>query len=30
MSMDQYEAMQEIMTIPGDRDMVDQIRRSIF
>jgi antitoxin YefM len=29
MSMDQYEAMQETMTILGDRDMMDQIRRSL-
>jgi antitoxin YefM len=29
MSMDHYEAMQETMTILGDRDMMDQIRRSL-
>jgi antitoxin YefM len=29
MSMDQYEAMQETMTVLGDRDMMDQIRRSL-
>ncbi|MEE4362482.1 MAG: type II toxin-antitoxin system Phd/YefM family antitoxin [Desulfotignum sp.] len=29
MSMDQYEAMQETMTVLGDRDMMDQIHHSL-